>query len=153
MKSSSTDYVLLENNETEEEAGIPVCGRNLSTPVIDTSNYINEIHYQIGSRQYIENADQEVNGRTGKLEKEEIEERDLELENIVGNLMIAEYQVNKLRDRLIDRIGNRFPHGARKGVSTHMFRNHDKWVKISINVEEMTIDKTWNNQGMKEDRH
>jgi len=57
MKSSSTDYVLLEDNETEEEAGIPVCGRNLSTPVIDTSNYINEIHYQIGSRQYIENAD------------------------------------------------------------------------------------------------
>lgn len=57
MISSSTDYVLLENNETKEEAGIPVCGRNLSTPVIDTSNYINEIHYQIGSRQYIENAD------------------------------------------------------------------------------------------------
>jgi hypothetical protein len=25
MKSSSTDYVLLENNETEEEAGVPVC--------------------------------------------------------------------------------------------------------------------------------
>lgn len=87
------------------------------------------------------------------MEKEDIEERDLELENIVGNLMIAEYQVNKLRDRLIDRIGNRFPHGTRKGVSMHVFRNHDKWVKISINVEEMTIDKTWNNHGMKEDLH
>lgn len=54
------------------------------------------------------------------MEKEESGERDLELENIVGNLMIAEYQVKKLRDRLIDKIGDRFPHGARKGVSTHI---------------------------------
>ena len=75
------------------------------------------------------------------MEKEESEERDRELENIVGNLMIAEYQVTKLRDRLIDRIGNRFPHGARKGASTYMFKNYDKWIRISINVEEMTIDR------------
>jgi hypothetical protein len=39
------------------------------------------------------------------LEKDENEVRGRELENIVGNLMIAEYQVTKLRDRLIDRIG------------------------------------------------
>ena len=57
MKGSSIrDCVLLENKELEETS-IPVCGRNLSTPVIDTTNYINEIHYQIGSKQYIENAD------------------------------------------------------------------------------------------------
>jgi hypothetical protein len=31
------------------------------------------------------------------------EERDLELENIVGNLMIAQYQVDKLRSRLSER--------------------------------------------------
>jgi hypothetical protein len=42
------------------------------------------------------------------------EERDRELENVVGNLMIAEYQVAKLRDRLLGRIGDRFPHGSRK---------------------------------------
>lgn len=29
------------------------------------------------------------------MKKEEHEERDIELENIVGNLMIAEYQVDK----------------------------------------------------------
>jgi hypothetical protein len=28
--------------------------------------------------------------------------RDLELENIVGNLLVAEYQVNRLRGRLTD---------------------------------------------------
>ena len=27
-----------------------------------------------------------------------------------------------------------------------MFKNNDKWVKISINVKETLIDKTWNNQ-------
>ncbi|MFZ0328493.1 MAG: hypothetical protein WBP64_06745 [Nitrososphaeraceae archaeon] len=56
MKGSSSDCILLENKEIEE-TGIPICGGNLSTPVIDTSNYIHEIHFQIGSRQYIENAD------------------------------------------------------------------------------------------------
>ena len=30
------------------------------------------------------------------------EKRDLELENIVGNLLIAEYQVDRLRTRLAD---------------------------------------------------
>jgi hypothetical protein len=37
--------------------GIAVCGTNLSTPVIDTSAYIDEIHYKIGNRLYVENAD------------------------------------------------------------------------------------------------
>ena len=47
----------VERNEEEDVAGVPVCGRNLSTPVVDTVNYIGEIHYKIGSRLYIENAD------------------------------------------------------------------------------------------------
>ena len=38
-------------------------------------------------------------------EQEDIEERDIELENIVGNLMIAQYQVDRLRSRLSDKIG------------------------------------------------
>jgi hypothetical protein len=37
--------------------GIPICGANLSTPVTDTGQYIKEIHYKIGNRLYIENAD------------------------------------------------------------------------------------------------
>lgn len=37
--------------------GVPVCGANLSTPVIDKAYYINEIQYRIGERLYIENAD------------------------------------------------------------------------------------------------
>jgi hypothetical protein len=53
----------VEGNEEEEiekeqdVMGVPVCGTNLSTPVVDTVNYIGEVHYKIGTRLYIENAD------------------------------------------------------------------------------------------------
>jgi hypothetical protein len=43
--------------EEEECEGLPVCGANLSSPVIDQANYVQEIHYRVGSRLYIENAD------------------------------------------------------------------------------------------------
>ena len=52
-----------ENEEEEEEEkvedimGVPVCGGNLSSPVVDAVNYIGEIHYKIGTRLYVENAD------------------------------------------------------------------------------------------------
>jgi hypothetical protein len=60
--------ILLEKGEEEEkeheqqsqlEQGIPIpiCGANLSSPVVDQANYIDEIHYRIGNRVYIENAD------------------------------------------------------------------------------------------------
>jgi hypothetical protein len=50
--SSST--ILVEEEPVE---GVSVCGGNLSSPVVDQENYIMEIHYRIGDRQYIENAD------------------------------------------------------------------------------------------------
>jgi len=43
--------------EEEECEGLPVCGANLSSPVIDQAQYMQEIHYKVGSRLYIENAD------------------------------------------------------------------------------------------------
>jgi hypothetical protein len=47
--------LLIEEEEREE--GVPVCGANLSSPVVDTAYYIDEIHYKVGNRMYIENAD------------------------------------------------------------------------------------------------
>ena len=51
----------VEKNEEEEEEddvmGVPVCGANLTSPVFNTTNYIREVHYKIGTRLYIENAD------------------------------------------------------------------------------------------------
>jgi hypothetical protein len=53
---SSSDYIIIEKEESEQHVGVPICA-NVSTPVIDTSNFIDEIHYQIGNKLYIENAD------------------------------------------------------------------------------------------------
>jgi len=47
----------LQEEEEQTIEGVPICAANLSTPVIRTEDYINEIHYKIGNRLYIENAD------------------------------------------------------------------------------------------------
>jgi hypothetical protein len=51
--------IATEEQKQEEEVfeGIAICGTNLSSPVVDTTAYINEIHYKVGNRLYIENAD------------------------------------------------------------------------------------------------
>lgn len=43
--------------EEQKEDGVPVCDANLSSPVVDTAYYIDEVQYRIGNRMYIENAD------------------------------------------------------------------------------------------------
>lgn len=78
-------------------------------------------------------------------QKEELEKRDIELENIVGNLMIAEYQVERLRTRVTERIGA-YGYAPDKKVSSHMFKHGNKWFKISVKVEELAIDKVQVNQ-------
>jgi hypothetical protein len=75
-------------------------------------------------------------------QKNELEKRDIELENIVGNLMIAEYQVEKLRGMVTQKIG----YGTDKKVSSHLFKHDNKWFKISVKVEELAIDKIQVNQ-------
>lgn len=62
-------------------------------------------------------------------------ERDLELENIVGNLMIAQYQVDKLRSRLSERIGGGYGSESNKKASVHVFKHNDKWYKVTTKVE------------------
>lgn len=67
------------------------------------------------------------------------EERDTELENIVGNLMIAQYQVDKLRSRLSERIAG-YGSASNKKASTHVFKHNDKWYKVTIKVDEMVVN-------------
>ena len=67
------------------------------------------------------------------------EDRDQELENIVGNLMIAQYQVDKLRSRLSERIGG-YGSANNKRTSAHVFKHNDKWYKLSIKVDEMAVE-------------
>ena len=56
LKPLKEKYIEEESLEINMD-GIPVCGGNLETPVIDIASYINEIHYRIGEKLYIENAD------------------------------------------------------------------------------------------------
>ena len=73
--------------------------------------------------------------------EKEAQTRDIELENIVGNLLIADYQVEKLRDRVVDKIGGRYTRLVDKKQSTHIFKSNGSWVKVSINVEKIATDK------------
>lgn len=66
------------------------------------------------------------------------DDRDLELENIIGNLMIAQYQVDKLRSRLSERVGG-YGSASNKKSSAHIFKHNDKWYKINIRVDEMSV--------------
>jgi hypothetical protein len=74
------------------------------------------------------------------MEKED-QTRDIELENVVGNLLIAEYQVEKLKDRLVDKVGGRYTRLADKKQSIYIFKSNDSWVRISINVEKIATEK------------
>jgi hypothetical protein len=65
------------------------------------------------------------------------EKRDLELENIVGNLFIAEYQVDKLRTRLSNLVyGHRRRMSNNNKASIHVFKHNNKWYKISLIIDD-----------------
>ena len=67
----------------------------------------------------------------------ELDERDFELENIVGNLLIAEYQVDKLRNRLVDKISSPYSGAVIRDGSIFSFRhNNNKWYRLSVKVEQ-----------------
>jgi hypothetical protein len=67
------------------------------------------------------------------------EKRDLELENVVGNLFIAEYQVDKLRTRLADLVYGYRPRMSNNKASTHVFKHNNKWYKLSLSVDEVNV--------------
>lgn len=82
----------------------------------------------------------------GKLNMEkETQTRDIELENIVGRK--AEFQVERLRDRVVSRIDSMYPSTINKKASTYVFKSNDTWIKISLNVEKITTGKTNEIQG------
>jgi hypothetical protein len=68
------------------------------------------------------------------LEKEE-EERDPELDDNVGELEIAEYQVNKLRRIIASRLDKTHPVAFSKRSSTHAFELGGKVYRITIEAD------------------
>lgn len=71
-------------------------------------------------------------------EDQELEVRDAELENILGNLLIAEYQVDKLRTRLAEKIRD-FRGAKGYGKSVYTFKNSDRLLRVRVEVDEMPI--------------
>jgi hypothetical protein len=74
--------------------------------------------------------------RTSKTAVSESDERDNELENIVGNLLIAEYQVDRLKNRLVEKIAPAHSSSRAKDHSAYSFKSGAKWYRVSIKVEE-----------------
>ena len=58
--------------------------------------------------------------------------------------MIAQYQVDKLRSRLSERISGYGSISYKKG-SVHVFKHNEKWYKVSTKVEEVSLNKSNNN--------
>jgi hypothetical protein len=76
--------------------------------------------------------------RTSKVSSE-TEERDIELENVIGNLLIAEYQVDKLRNRLAEKIRPPYSSGQAKDNSAYSFKVGGRWYRISVKIEEEAL--------------
>ncbi len=68
-------------------------------------------------------------------------DRDRELENIVGNLMIAQYQVQKIRSKLTGKIAGYYHHIHNIKNSAFTFKHNENWYKVSIRVEEISNDE------------
>jgi hypothetical protein len=68
------------------------------------------------------------------------ERRDLELENIVGNLLIAEYQVDKLRTRLADLVDGFRPKMRFNKTSGQVFKHNNEWYKLLLRIDESDAD-------------
>jgi hypothetical protein len=75
-----------------------------------------------------------------KQSEEGYEKRDQELENIVGNLLIAEYQLDKLRTRLADLVDGFRPEISNNKASTHIFKHNNKWYKLSLKIDKTDVD-------------
>jgi hypothetical protein len=67
------------------------------------------------------------------------EKRDLELENIVGNLLIAEYQVDRLRSRLAELVDGYRPQMKNNKASAHVFKHNNKWYKLTLRLDETDV--------------
>jgi hypothetical protein len=72
------------------------------------------------------------------------QKRDLELEAIVGNLLISQYQAHILKSRISDRLDEWWILSQDKGrnSSSFTFDRHGKEFKVSLHINEtVVIDK------------
>ena len=56
----------------------------------------------------------------------------------MGNLLVAEYQADRLRTRLNDMINGYRPYIKSNKTSTHVFKHNNNWYKLSLRIDEET---------------
>jgi hypothetical protein len=66
----------------------------------------------------------------------DVEERDKDLENIIGNLLVAEYQADRLRNKLVEKIAHAYASIGAKDHSALAFKLGDKWCRVYVKVEQ-----------------
>jgi cobalamin biosynthesis Co2+ chelatase CbiK len=65
-----------------------------------------------------------------------LEKRDIELENLVGNLLIGQYQVERLKERVSQNLNT----VDRIKISQNLFKYKNNWYRITINVDQVDLD-------------
>ena len=65
-----------------------------------------------------------------------LEKRNIELENWVGNLLIGQYQVERLKERVSQNLNT----GDRCKISQNLFKYKNNWYRITINVDQVDLD-------------
>jgi hypothetical protein len=64
------------------------------------------------------------------------QEKNRELENVVGSLLIAEYQVDRIKQRMVDKIASWYDaRSIKDSRSTFVFWSNEKWYIVSLEVE------------------
>ncbi|HEX9318640.1 MAG TPA: hypothetical protein VF884_06870 [Nitrososphaeraceae archaeon] len=67
-----------------------------------------------------------------------LEKRDLEFENLLGNLLIAEYQVEKLKERISQNLSTDFSNVGK--VSESVFKYKNNWYRITLKVDQIDLN-------------
>jgi hypothetical protein len=67
-----------------------------------------------------------------------VEKKDLEFENVVGNLLIAEYQVERLRERVSQNLGLDSTNLGK--TSESVFKCKNNWYRLTIRVDHVDLD-------------
>ena len=72
----------------------------------------------------------------------ENQNRDFELEAIVGHMLISQYQADKLKSRIADGLDSWWvlSQDRDRNSSSFIFSRHGKEFKISLNVKEFVSD-------------
>ena len=64
-----------------------------------------------------------------------LDNRDLQLENLVGNLLIAQYQVERLKEKVSQNLGTRDLSKISQSLS-----KYNNWYRITVKVDRVDLD-------------